>query len=190
MKLSVLDWPASTLEKKHTRDELASAIEDQTSFGIGAEFPRLCEHAVMDLDWDVSPVMRPLQGQGAGRSLAPAARAITSWSSGTLTVLPNPPRGIDQRSEGGSHARFDLEPGTYLALLSHSGSRGTGAAVCKHYSDVAMGSGAACPTNSGTWRGSTWIRKKGEYWDAMNLMGEYAAANHACIHRAVLKHLG
>ena len=30
-----------------------------------------------------------------------------------------------------------LPPGEYLALLSHSGSRGTGAAVAQHYSRVA-----------------------------------------------------
>src|SRR5690606_19596194 len=29
-----------------------------------------------------------------------------------------------------------------------------------------------------------------EYWHAMNLMGEYAAANHACIHRHIAAHLG
>ena len=31
-----------------------------------------------------------------------------------------------------------LEPGTYVALLSHSGSRGTGAAVCDYYSKIAF----------------------------------------------------
>jgi tRNA-splicing ligase RtcB len=29
-----------------------------------------------------------------------------------------------------------------------------------------------------------------EYWAAMNLMGEYAAANHACIHRHLVASLG
>jgi tRNA-splicing ligase RtcB len=29
-----------------------------------------------------------------------------------------------------------------------------------------------------------------EYWAAMNLMGEYAAANHACIHASIAKNLG
>jgi tRNA-splicing ligase RtcB len=29
-----------------------------------------------------------------------------------------------------------------------------------------------------------------EYWAAMGLMGRYAAANHACIHRHVAEHLG
>ena len=42
-----------------------------------------------------------------------------------------------QHSVGGSHARWDLPAGTYLALLSHSGSRGTGAAICNHFSALA-----------------------------------------------------
>jgi len=29
-----------------------------------------------------------------------------------------------------------------------------------------------------------------EYWYAMELMGQYAAANHACIHRHIAEHLG
>ena len=29
-----------------------------------------------------------------------------------------------------------------------------------------------------------------EYWNAMNLMGEYAAANHACIHKHIAENLG
>ena len=29
-----------------------------------------------------------------------------------------------------------------------------------------------------------------EYWNAMNLMGKYAAANHACIHKHVTNNLG
>ena len=33
--------------------------------------------------------------------------------------------------------QLGLEPGTYVALLTHSGSRGTGAPVCDHYSSIA-----------------------------------------------------
>ena len=29
-----------------------------------------------------------------------------------------------------------------------------------------------------------------EYWNAMELMGQYAAANHACIHRHIAENLG
>src|SRR5207247_5100636 len=30
----------------------------------------------------------------------------------------------------------------------------------------------------------------GEYWEAMELMGQYTAANHACIHRHIAENLG
>ena len=33
-------------------------------------------------------------------------------------------------------------------------------------------------------------RASGEYWAAMNLMGRYAAANHALIHKHIAKKLG
>ena len=36
-----------------------------------------------------------------------------------------------------SNAAAGLSPGRYLALLSHSGSRGTGAQIAQHYSQLA-----------------------------------------------------
>ena len=64
--------------------------------------------------------------------------------------------------------------------------------VASHYSRLAMSLGAGrCPGISGTSRGWTWIpnpdRSTGRPW---SLMGHYAAANHACIHRHVAGHLG
>jgi tRNA-splicing ligase RtcB len=96
-----------------------------------------------------------------------------------LTVSENQPE-FDQ-----------LEPGSYLALLSHSGSRGTGAAVAAHYSKVAMATHADLPREL---IHLAWLdldsADGAEYWAAMNLMGDYAAANHACIHRALARSLG
>ena len=41
------------------------------------------------------------------------------------------------------------------------------------------------------WHGSIWTARPGiEYWAAMQLMGAYAAANHACIHEHIARHLG
>ena len=86
---------------------------------------------------------------------------------------------------------FDLEPGTYLALLSHSGSRGTGANVAAHYSKLDQAAHADLPREL---MHLSWLDldfEAGiEYWAAMNLMGDYAAANHACIHRSLAKNLG
>jgi tRNA-splicing ligase RtcB len=84
-----------------------------------------------------------------------------------------------------------LPPGEYVALLSHSGSRGTGAAVCDHYSKLAM---ALHPDLPKEHKHLAWLsldsKEGAEYWAAMELMGRYAAANHALIHRHISEHLG
>ncbi|HEY6169464.1 MAG TPA: RtcB family protein, partial [Verrucomicrobiae bacterium] len=91
--------------------------------------------------------------------------------------------------EGGTP---NLPPGEYVALLSHSGSRGTGAAVCDHYSKIAF---ARCrPLLPSELLRLAWLpldsAEGQEYWAAMELMGRYAAANHACIHRHIAANLG
>ena len=84
-----------------------------------------------------------------------------------------------------------LPEGHYLALLSHSGSRGTGAAVCNHYSRLAMDLHPELPKELSR---LAWLDLGSdpgrEYWAAMELMGQYAAANHALIHKHIAKNLG
>ena len=53
--------------------------------------------------------------------------------------------------------QLGLEPGTYLGLLSHSGSRGTGAQVCEFTAGSPAPSTRICPENSATSRGLTSI---------------------------------
>src|SRR5205823_10410569 len=84
-----------------------------------------------------------------------------------------------------------LPPGRYLALLSHSGSRGAGATVAYFYSKLAMEKHPQLPAEL---RRLAWLdlnsQEGQEYWHAMNLMGRYASANHAIIHQKVAKALG
>ena len=84
-----------------------------------------------------------------------------------------------------------LPEGEYLALLSHSGSRGAGATVANHYSKLVMELHPELPKEL---RHLAWLDLDSDagrdYWAAMQLMGQYAAANHACIHRHVAKALG
>ncbi|MFM8419298.1 MAG: RtcB family protein, partial [Verrucomicrobiota bacterium] len=60
MKLTLFDAPPALLDTR--RDHLASVLERETRFGIGAEFggkgdrSRPREHDVLDEDWSVSPV--------------------------------------------------------------------------------------------------------------------------------------
>jgi tRNA-splicing ligase RtcB (3'-phosphate/5'-hydroxy nucleic acid ligase) len=75
--------------------------------------------------------------------------------------------------------------------LSHSGSRGTGSSVCDTYSRIAQ---ARLPKAFQELGRLGWLTLESEagqeYWAAMNLMGEYAAANHEVIHRLVSKNVG
>jgi tRNA-splicing ligase RtcB len=78
-----------------------------------------------------------------------------------------------------------------VALLSHSGSRGTGASVCDYYSKIAFNQFPDLPSEL---KRLAWLsldsQEGQEYWNAMELMGQYAAANHACIHRHIAENLG
>lgn len=180
VKLTLLDLPTRLL--KNGDDRLRTAIEKETRFGVGAAFSggSRREHAVMEDDWSVSPITK------ARRDVA-WSQLGTSGSGNHFVEF-----GEFVVEEGG--VQLDdvrLEPGTHLALLSHSGSRGTGAAVCDHYSRIARqldderGTGA---------KHLAWLELDSEagqeYWAAMELMGRYASANHACIHRAIVERLG
>ncbi|HLP10102.1 MAG TPA: RtcB family protein [Opitutaceae bacterium] len=172
MKLSVLDLPVDWL-RRHTQD-LAHAIETETRFGVGASFEkRRREHPVLDEDWTVSPVTHSHRDK-AWAQLGTSGSGNHFVEFGCLTI-----------TDGAA----GLPPGEYLALLSHSGSRGTGAAVCEHYSRLAE---RRCdlPREFGK---LAWLElasaEGAEYWAAMELMGRYASANHALIHRHIAQHL-
>ncbi len=79
-------------------------------------------------------------------------------------------------------AKTGLQPGRYLGLLSHSGSRGMGAAIADHYTKVAMAT-TRLPDEA---RHLAWLdldtEAGQEYWMSMNLAGDYASACHHVIH--------
>ncbi|MEM6394057.1 MAG: RtcB family protein [Planctomycetota bacterium] len=193
MKLSVLDVPVRNLEKSTGRERLSAAIEEETRFGVGARFERRREHAVMDADWSVSPVTASRKDK-AWSQLGTSGSGNHFVEFGVLTVSDTAQQASPAAGLGGvgpGDGGLGLEAGEYVALLSHSGSRGAGAAVCGHYSKLAR---AACPGLPKDLEHLAWLDLAGEagaeYWAAMSLMGEYAAANHACIHDAVAEHLG
>ncbi|MBI5168012.1 MAG: RtcB family protein [Candidatus Eisenbacteria bacterium] len=173
VKMTVLDLPLRKLERGS--DKLRRAIETETRFGVGAFFKERRDHAVMSADWSVTHVTERLKDK-AWSQLGTSGSGNHFVEFGVFTV---------------NDAAVGLESGRYLALLTHSGSRGTGAAVCEHYSAIAMDKHAELPREV---KHLAWLSLKSEagqeYWRAMELMGEYAAANHACIHRHIAEHLG
>ena len=173
MKLSILDIPAQRLEGM--RDLLSKVLQRETKFGVGAEYKSPLQHDVLDADWNAGPV--------TGNLFEKARRQLGTSGSGNhfvefgIVTLDAPEMGLDA--------------GRYLALLSHSGSRGTGATIADFYSKLAMEQHPELPPEL---RRLAWLDLNSqagqEYWHAMNLMGEYASANHALIHQRVARAAG
>ncbi len=175
MKMTVLDLPVEALKRDEKR--LEAALVRETDFGIGASFARRREHPVMDEDWSVSPVTIRHKDR-AWAQLGTSGSGNHFVEYGVLTV----------ESEAGA---LGLAPGTYLAILSHSGSRGTGGEVARYYSDLAMRLHRDLPRELLHLAWLSLESQEGrEYWAAMELMGRYAAANHELIHRHMARALG
>jgi tRNA-splicing ligase RtcB len=85
---------------------------------------------------------------------------------------------------------WKIGEGEYFAVLSHSGSRGLGANIAKHYTYLAT---KQCPLPKNV-QHLAWLdlntHDGQEYWLAMNLAGDYAKACHDDIHRRIAKAIG
>jgi tRNA-splicing ligase RtcB len=173
MKLSVLDLPLGALTDEKPR--LTNALERETRFGIGATFRAHRQHDVMDADWKVTEVTARMKDR-AWDQLGTSGSGNHFVEFGELVVMDD---------------AVGLPRGRYLALLSHSGSRGAGAQVANHYSRLAreLHSGLPRELSHLAWLDLT-TEAGQEYWAAMELMGRYAAANHAVIHAHIARNLG
>lgn len=173
MRLSVYDLDPRRIAGRS--EQLKAYLQEETAFGIGAEFKNRRNHEVMDADWSVSPITAKLHGK-AWAQLGTSGSGNHFVEFGIFTVEDD---------------KLGLSPGEYVALLSHSGSRGTGAQVCNHYSRLAMERHPDLPKEI---RRLAWLDLDEEigreYWAAMNLMGRYAAANHELIHYHIARRLG
>lgn len=175
MKLSVLDVPIRALDEHF--HAFRDSLEKGTRFGVGSRWQKPHSHEVMDRDWTITPVTRENKDK-AWKQLGTSGSGNHFVEYGVLTLA--------ERDE-----ELDLDPGQYVALLSHSGSRGAGAAVCSTYSGIARKN---LPSRYEKFGRLAWLDMNSqpgqEYWAAMNLMGEYAAANHAVIHDNVSRLMG
>ncbi|MEZ6061594.1 MAG: RtcB family protein [Planctomycetaceae bacterium] len=175
MKLSVLDIPVRAMTAQF--DHFRNALENGTRFGVGSVHEKPQDHQVLDQDWTVTRITKDNKSK--------ARQQLGTSGSGNHFVE----FGVFTLSEPA--ADLPLEPGQYVALLSHSGSRGTGASVCSFYSDIARRQLHRRHQSLGYLAWLDMDSQEGqEYWAAMNLMGDYAAANHDVIHRLVSKLLG
>lgn len=163
-----------------TRETVRKAIVDETRFGMGSGFEpsERRDHDVLDDEaWSLTNLLRNLKDR-AHKQLGSSGTGNHFVDAGYLEV-----------SEEGA-AALGVDPGEYFALMSHSGSRGTGARICDHYAKLAQ---QVTPLE-GRYRNLAWLPMESEagqeYWESMNLAGRYASANHHVIHRALSRALG
>jgi len=198
MKLSVFDIPAREMKRLH--QSLVNALHRETIFGTGAAHKRPLDHEVLEEDWSCSPITKrafeKARGQlgtsGSGNHFVEfGILSIDSELACRLQPACAPP---DMQAEACTPSGSPMEqlpPGQYLALLSHSGSRGSGAMVAQHYSQLARSLHPELPPELSYLAWLDLDSEPGqEYWAAMNLMGAYAHANHEMIHRKVARTIG
>ena len=175
MKLTITDLPVATIQKNDAAEcrELDRALEKGTIFGAGGNWSRPHEHEVLDADWTVTAITREMRDKARKQlGTSGSGNHFVEWG---IVTLPAELNGVPA--------------GEYVALLSHSGSRGTGAQVCQRYTQIARQNAPAYVRDDSQLRHLAWLSMDTEagqeYWAAMNLMGQYAHANHDVIHRNV-----
>ena len=174
MRLTVFDVDEQALTT--SRELLKESLMSQTRFGAGAKFEKgdLSEHDVLDRpEWRATPMLRDLYDTAIPQlGTSGGGNHFVEWGLFTLDA-PDERLGVHK-------------PGTYLALLSHSGSRGVGFKIANHYSKLAMAQHPGLPKEVQHLAWFTLGSAEGEeYWLSMELAGAFAAANHAVIHQRI-----
>lgn len=174
MCLSILDLPFSQLEKRAARFE--QALMKYTRFGCSSAWEAPAEDAVLE-----HPLFRELD---LLRRLHNTA-ALQMGTSGDGNHFVD--WGIVQISGTND---YNLPPGSYIGLLSHSGSRNLGAQIATYYTRLAR---ELRPLPAAA-QHLAWLdldtEAGQEYWEAMNLAGSYASASHHLIHGRLIKAMG
>ncbi|QQR87973.1 MAG: RtcB family protein [Flavobacteriales bacterium] len=174
MCLSIFNVAPEVLRSHRTDHK--RLLSEHTRFGRAVHEKRM-DHPVLDRDeFSTIPVVKHLKDR--------AWSQIGSSGSGNHFVE----FGVVEIT--GANNEFDLAPGSYLALLSHSGSRGLGAGIAQHYTRVAK---ELCKLPAEA-QNLAWLSLDSaagaEYWAAMNLAGDFASACHHQIHARIAKALG
>ena len=177
MALSVFDIPAEQFEKH--RASYKRELIAHSSFGAGNGFKGKdrAYHAVLERsEFGMNKLLKNLQDKAfAQLGSSGGGNHFVEW-------------GIIQFDQ--DDAPLGIKAGKYLALLTHSGSRGLGATIAGHYTKVAKEQ-CKLPAYAAN---LAWLDLNSEagqeYWLAMNLAGDYASACHEVIHRKLTKAIG
>jgi len=175
MSLSIFDLPASFLKGKD--HQLQAILKDHAKFGMNETHAVKADHEVFyRQEFQDIPLLKRLLDK-AYKQLGTSGGGNHFVEFG-IVKIDNP---LDE---------WKIGAGEYFAVLSHSGSRGLGANIAKHYTYLAT---KQCPLPKNV-QHLAWLdlntHDGKEYWLAMNLAGDYAKACHDDIHRRIAKALG
>lgn len=175
MCLSVFDIPAGELDRRESL--FTRELKAATLFGSGAQFAEAEDHPIMERStFRELSLLKSLHGR-AWKQLGTSGSGNHFVEFGVVEIAEADPV-------------LGLDPGRYVGLLSHSGSRGLGANIANHYTRVAR----AKRRLPGEAAHLAWLaldEAEGmEYWMAMNLAGDYASACHEVIHTKIAAQLG
>lgn len=176
MRLSFYEVSPILLEQKKGMFE--ESLWNETAFGMGAKWTgsKRAQHAVLDDPaWEATRQLQTLHDTAyAQLGTSGTGNHFVEWGSFRL-----------------HEPMFGLQPGEYLALLSHSGSRGVGARIAERFSKLAM---EKHPNLDKSVRHLAWLdldsEEGQEYWLSMELAGRFASANHYVIHKRVAAAVG
>jgi len=175
MCLSIFAIDPEELKKRQANFQ--RELVANTLFGAGKEFSENRDHEVIDRkEFTEIAFLNNLQLK--------ALKQLGSSGSGNHFVEFGKVEITDANNLMG------LAAGNYVGLLSHSGSRGLGANIANHYTQIAMQQ-TVLPKEA---KHLAWLNLDTEagmeYWLAMNLAGDYASACHHAIHDKIAKAIG
>ena len=178
MRLSIYDVSPQIMGQH--RGKFEKSLVEQTQFGAGCKWSGRDrkEHDVLDDDdWRATRFLHSLRAKAIEQlGTSGGGNHFVEWGEFTL----------DEDSE-----QWGLKAGTYLSLLSHSGSRGVGFKIANEYSRLARG---LHPNLPDVVKHLAWLDMDSdagrEYWIGMELAGRFASACHEIIHREVAKAAG
>jgi len=175
MSLTIYPIPVSYLKGK--RHQLENILSEHTKFGMYETHKIKSDSEIFSRsEFKDIPLVKRLKDK-AYKQLGTSGGGNHFVEFGTVTIT-------DENNE------WDLPLGEFLGVLAHSGSRGLGANIAKHYTYLAT---KQTPLPKQV-QHLAWLdlntHDGQEYWLAMNLAGDYAKACHDDIHRRIAKLLG
>ncbi len=174
MALSIIDESDGFL--KRFEYQIKQALKNHTHFGMEGGLNVRQEHDVLESSvFNEVAFLKPLRSK-AVRQLGTSGSGNHFVEFGEIELLADNALGLPAKK--------------YTALLTHSGSRGLGSAIARHYTQIAINT-CKLPRQA---QQLAWLDINSEagqeYWLTMTLAGDYAKACHDRIHANLLTALG